>query len=124
MTPTYTPYIQQNSYCVNYAETANISAENYSTDDIVSYALQYDFVLGARAFVWNGNTVVAVITTPFYLKSERDSAMKDMETELNTLLNSETVIVTFDTQIYRNIREEMTDEEKERLYEMTISRRN
>ncbi|MDE5601224.1 MAG: hypothetical protein K2J16_01855 [Clostridia bacterium] len=100
--------------------------ENSSTvptlDNVISLALSYTYVIGARAFEWQGNIVIAVITTPFILKSERDNAKLELKEDIIAITNYENIIVTFDGEVYRNIRDNIDDSEKERLYQLATSR--
>lgn len=72
-------------------------------------ALTHPLVLAARAFEKDGKIVLAVLTEPIYLSSER--------TELKTLLSEEAeretgceVALTFDLDIYRRISSDMSEE--------------
>ncbi len=100
----------------------NMTVPSPITEDLIAFTLQYDCVVGARAFEYNGEIVVAAITTPFYLKSERDKAKNEIQSDLRNLTDYENITVTFDVGIYRNIREELNDSDKERLLKLAKTR--
>lgn len=105
-----------------YAEA--VEAEDESAQDkAISFALQNENVLSVRAFELDGNIIVATLTSPFYLKSERDAARQQLEDDLKTLLGSDNIIVTFDVHVYRKIRDGLSDEEKQDLYQLAYERR-
>lgn len=93
-----------------------------SSDSVAAAALSVECVIGARVFEWQGNVIVAVITTPFYLKSERDGAKLEIRDTVAGSVGYENVYVTFDTETYRNIHEDMSDREKQRLFELAVAR--
>lgn len=124
-------YYTQTAYYDTIQPTAPIEDEKIKPDDIyeipsvdkiISLALGYEYVLAARAFVYDGNTVVALITTPFYLKSERDGAKSSIKQSLSTDIGNENVIVTFDVEVYRRIRGELEEEEMQKLLLLAKSR--
>lgn len=92
-----------------------------SANDIANVALKQEKVLGARCFEWHSTYVLALITSPFYLKSERDKFLCDLTEYLND--NSQkSIIVTLDTDIYSRIKEDMSDNEKQTLYQKVVWR--
>ena len=97
-------------------------SQSVNLDEIISCTLQQEFVLGARAFEWNGSIVVAALTTPFVLKSERDSAKNQLSEDLQTAFSAHNIILTFDMQVYRNILDELDDLAKQELLELAKSR--
>ena len=108
-----------------YAETTpqtNDESQAISLDEIISRTLQQEYVLGARAFEWNGSIVVAALTTPFLLKSERDGAKARLCEDLQTIFASQNIVLTFDMQVYRNILDELDEEAKQELLELAKSR--
>lgn len=132
------------SSVANMANTVNIPTETSSTsvstasivtnketsnDDstalenrLISMALTDEKVLGARCVFVNDAYVVAIITTPFYLKSERDQWCYAMQNFLSSQTDL-TVHVSLDLDIYRNIRQGMDDKDKEELLESVLSRK-
>jgi len=102
---------------IKYAATTDISA-----DALASFALGYEWVLGARAFQYDGKFVVATLTAPFYLKSERDSAKNELLEDLRSYASTQDVILTFDVEVYRNIRESLTEQQMQRLLDIAQKR--
>ncbi len=90
-------------------------------DNIVSYALDRDNVIGARTFEYNGECVLALISTPFYLKSERDEFLRTLSMELSSRLNCP-VYVTFDMDIFRAIDNDLSDEQRQELLDKVKTR--
>jgi len=117
----YTELYTQNTYATNIENSPNVDMNEEidkdfmqpSVDHVISVALSHGAVIGARAFEWQG---VAVLTTPFYLKSERDKAKDEIFSDISEQTNAKRLTVTFDVGVYRNIRESMTDEQKQRLF--------
>ena len=103
-------------------EEAIDQSQAFSLDEIISCALQQEFVLGARAFEWNGNVVVAALTTPFILKSERDNAKAKLNEDLQSTFSARNIILTFDMQVYRNILDELDEAAKQELLELAKNR--
>lgn len=99
-------------------EYANPIEQTFNLDEIVSYALQQEFVLGARAFEYNETIVLALLTTPFCLKSERDNAKLTIYESLQNTLCDKKLVLTFDMQVYRNIKNDLDDQSKEFLLEL------
>lgn len=117
-----TPYAIK---AMQYAETAPQVIDGMhaaSLDDIISCTLQQEFVLGARAFEWNGSIVVAALTTPFLLKSERDGAKARLSEDLQTAFVSQNIVLTFDMQVYRNILDGLDETAKQELLELAKNR--
>lgn len=108
---TYTPQSEQNAD----EQTVNL-------DELISYVLQSEYVLGARAFEHNGTIVIATLTAPFYLKSERDSARAQMQEDLSAITGDAEVVLTFDMQVFRNIGDDLDAESKEYLLKLAKSR--
>ena len=132
---TYSNAYTVSSSCAYYSEptvphrfnTAGATAdENISptptTDEIISLALSYNYVIGARAFEWQGSIILALITTPFILKSERDNAKVELKNDIIASTGYENIIVTFDGEVYRNIRDSIAESEKQRLFQLAVSR--
>ncbi len=94
----------------------------FGIEDMVSYALQHEFVLGARAFEYNDTFVLAILATPFYLKSERDNAKLQLTESLKSLLGDKNFIITFDMQVYRNVQNELDEQTKAYLLNLAKQR--
>lgn len=80
-------------------------------------------VVSARHFECENTIVLAIIATPFYLKSERDKFLRDMETTLSQSVGKN-VVVTLDIDVYLRIKDDMTEQEKIALYKKVVSRQN
>ncbi len=89
---------------------------------LVHAALSYEFVTAARAFEWEGEFVLAALTKPFYLKSERDGARMLLEKELRQRLGCDNIIVLFDVDMFRRIDEDISDEDKQALLQVAKQR--
>ncbi len=94
----------------------------FGIEDMVSYALQHEFVLGARAFEYNDTFVLAILATPFCLKSERDNAKLQLTESLKSLLGDKNFIITFDMQVYRNVQNELDEQKKAYLLNLAKQR--
>lgn len=94
----------------------------YLENRLISLALTDEKVLGARCIYVDNAYIIAIITTPFYLKSERDKWCEDMQVMLSTTTNS-IVHLSLDLDIYRNIRQGMDDKDKTELLESVLSRK-
>ncbi|MBQ9276444.1 MAG: hypothetical protein IJ226_02495 [Clostridia bacterium] len=106
--PAYETYEQKN--VVDYGE---------DLDMLSSIALSHDKVLSVRAFEIDGTRVFAILTSPIYLKSERDA----LKNELFSLLSQgKTTYISFDNDVYRAIKDDMTEEQKNDLIERIESR--
>ena len=74
-------------------------------------ALENPLVLAARAFEKDGKVVLAVLTEPIYLASERAELKKLLE-ESAAAAGCADAAVTFDLDVYRRISPEMPEELK------------
>lgn len=74
-------------------------------------ALENPLVLAARAFEKDGKVVLAVLTEPIYLASERAELKKLLE-ESAAAAGCGDAAVTFDLEVYRRISPEMPEELK------------
>jgi|GEM_PF-3105629 len=90
-------------------------------DFLTALALQNEKVVAVRAFETDEARVFAVLTTPVYLKSERDELA---ETLSSTLKQSKDTYISFDNDVFRKIKDDMTDAEKERLLDIVVKREN
>ena len=74
-------------------------------------ALSNPLVLAARAFEKDGKTVLAVLTEPIYLASDR-AKLKELLTAEASAAAGSPVTLTFDLDVYRRISPDMSDEAK------------
>lgn len=101
--------------------TQYASSDKINIDELVSYTLRQEYVIGARAFEIDGTTVIAALTVPFVLKSERDKAKADIYEELKNLSDGD-IVLTFDMQVYRNIEDDLDEQSKKELLRLAKSR--
>jgi len=108
----------------NDGSAAPESAENNSAriEELLSAAFEFEFVLSARAFEHNNSVVVALIVSPFVLKSERDAALRGVKETLEKMTSNTDVVVTFDTTVFRRITDNMSDEYKSELLNLAKQR--
>lgn len=100
-----------------------IGQEQIRANSASQLAMNDERVVSARHFECEKNIVLALVTTPFYLKSERDQFLRDMETTLSQSIGKN-VVVTLDIDVYLRIKEDMTEQEKIALYKKVVSRQN
>ena len=74
-------------------------------------ALSNPLVLAARAFEKDGKTVLAVLTEPIYLASDR-TKLKELLTAEASAAAGSPVTLTFDLDVYRRISPDMSNEVK------------
>ena len=109
-------YTNQTPYVQDYIQTSEVSEQS-----VAALALSNPKVVGARCFSYNNAYVGALISSPFYLKSERDAFLQSTKTDLSKQTKTD-VFVTLDVDVYRKIKDGMTDEQKADLFEKVISR--
>ena len=95
--------------------------QNVTPESIVSVVLQNENVVGARCFEVQNTYIIAVLTVPIYLKSERDKCKTDIQNTISQMCSKE-VIVTFDVDIYAKIKPNMSDTDKTSLYKKVTAR--
>ncbi len=108
-------YTNQTPYVQDYIQTG------VTEQSVAALALSNPKVVGARCFAYNKAYVIALISSPFYLKSERDAFLQSMKTDLAKHTESD-VFVTLDVDVYRKIKDGMSDEQKADLFEKVLSR--
>lgn len=92
-----------------------------SEDGVTALALENQNVVGAKCFFCADKCVVAILTGPFYLKSERDEFLKSLQTDLSNRLKRN-VIVTADVDVFRKIKPDMSEAQKADLLKTVTSR--
>lgn len=95
--------------------------ETVNEQTLTAIALSQEKIIGARCFCLEDKYVVAMLAAPFYLKSERDECLNRIRSILCEASGA-TVYVTFDMDIFRNIRDDMSDLDKQRLLETVENR--
>ena len=110
-----------------FVQTANEQYIEKSTQDfdddiefLISLALQNEKVVSVRAYETEDAIVFGILTAPIYLKSEREELI---ETLTQTLANSKEVYVSLDHDVFRKIKDNMTDAQKDELLKTVKSRR-
>lgn len=101
---------------IDYSQNAALSIEELEA------TILYDpLVLSVRSFKHEDIYIFAVLTTPIYLKSERDRLIKEITDALNTKIKDGNVLVTFNMTVYRNISDDMSQECKIKLIDLARS---
>lgn len=97
------------------------TAEDYSDDLALlnALALNNEKVIAVRSFETDTARVFAVLTLPIYLKSERDSLQDDLKSLLS---QGKTTYISFDNDVYRAIKDDMTDFQKQRILKTVTER--
>lgn len=101
---------------MDYAQNAALSIE-----ELEATILCDPLVLSVRSFKHEDIYIFAVLTTPIYLKSERDRLINEITDALNTKINDGNVLVTFNMTVYRNISDDMSQECKIKLIDLARS---
>lgn len=103
-----TPYVNPNipSHAESTERTAAYPADAALTAEYS--ALENPLVLAARAFECGGTVVLAVLTEPIYLSSDR-AALKTLLKDNAEKNTGKSVAVSFDLEVYRRISRDMSD---------------
>ena len=109
-------YTNQTPYIQDYIQTGEVTVKS-----VAALALSNPKVVGARCFAYGNAYVVALISAPFYLKSERDAFLQSAKIDLSQQTKTD-VFVTLDIDVYRKIKDDMTDAQKAELFEKVLSR--
>lgn len=96
------------------------SANQYA--NLEHAALSQENVIAVRTFETEDVVVLAVLTAPIYLKSERDALKAQLKITLREKCDGKDLIVTFDNEVYRKIKTDLTDEEKQQLVTLAKKR--
>lgn len=99
-----------------FAETAiqSTTQQNVSTEqNVCALMLGDENVIGAKCFFYQNSCLVAMLTKPFYLKSQRDEFLKNTQEFLSKELSLD-VVATLDVDVYRKIKPDMSNEQKSR----------
>ena len=105
-------------------ETAILSEQehNVSTEQSVCALMLCDEnVIGAKCFFYQNSCVIAMLTKPFYLKSERDEFLKNTQECLSKELSLD-VVATLDVDVYRKIKPNMSNEQKAEILQIARQR--
>ncbi len=88
--------------------------EEVLLDALLNKVFEKEFVQAARGIRHGDCVLIAVLTEPFFLKSERDAARKDLEEELKQVCGTD-VVVAFDMHLFRQMDGDLNQNEKEEL---------
>lgn len=105
----------------NAQQIIQANTQNATPDAVIATVLQNENVVGARCFEVQNEYVVAVLTVPIYLKSERDKCKTNIKIAISQLYGKE-AIVTFDVDVYAKIKPNMSEEDKDTLYKKVTAR--
>ena len=105
----------------NAQQIIQANTQNATPDAVIATVLQNENVVGARCFEVQNTYIVAVLTVPIYLKSERDKCKFDIQTAISQLYGKE-AIVTFDVDVYAKIKPNMSEKDKDTLYKKVTAR--
>lgn len=78
-------------------------------------------VIGAKCFFYQNSCLVAMLTKPFYLKSQRDEFLKNTQEFLSKELSLD-VVATLDVDVYRKIKPDMSNEQKSEILQIARQR--
>ena len=78
-------------------------------------------VIGAKCFFYQNSCLVAMLTKPFYLKSQRDEFLKNTQEFLSKELLLD-VVATLDVDVYRKIKPNMSNEQKAEILQIARQR--
>ncbi len=106
------------------AETAiqSTTQQNVSTEqNVCALMLGDENVIGAKCFCYQNSCLVAMLTKPFYLKSQRDEFLKNTQEFLSKELSLD-VVATLDIDVYRKIKPDMSNEQKAEILQIARQR--
>ena len=101
---------------------AERQAEDYFANDLAmlnAFALQNEYVVAVKSFETENARVFGVLTMPIYLKSERDELVKTLSISLS---QGKRAYVSLDNDVFRKIKDDMTEEQKEELLSLVQKR--
>lgn len=107
-----------------FAETAiqSTTQQNVSTEqNVCALMLGDENVIGAKCFFYQNSCLVAMLTKPFYLKSQRDEFLKNTQEFLSKELSLD-VVATLDVDVYRKIKPDMSNEQKAEILQIARQR--
>lgn len=105
-------------------ETAiqSTTQQNVSTEqNVCALMLGDENVIGAKCFFYQNSCLVAMLTNPFYLKSQRDEFLKNTQDFLSKELSLD-VVATLDVDVYRKIKPDMSNEQKAEILQIARQR--
>jgi hypothetical protein len=96
------------------------SASQYA--NIEHAALAQENVIAAKTLETEETVVLAVLTSPIYLKSERDALKAQLKITLREKCDGKDFVVTFDNEVFRKIKDGLSEEEKEEIVTLAKKR--
>ncbi len=95
--------------------------EHFLAQAVENIFMQNKMVYAVRHFEIYNNLVFAVLTNPIFTKSERDK-LKATLLELAKAITSSKVTITFDNQVFRDISNDLSEEQKASLLSLAKER--
>ena len=101
------------------SDVAQTDADAPSSPSVDAIVLMNDLVTYVRSFECDGTVVAAILTQPIYLASERKKLKDDLTDKLTSALGKPAV-VTFDMEVFRKIKGDLSDDDKRRLLKTAL----
>lgn len=101
------------------SDVAQTDAVAPSSPSVEAIVLMNDLVTYVRSFECDGTVVAAILTQPIYLASERRKLKDDLTDKLTSSLGKPAV-VTFDMEVFRKIKGDLSDDDKRRLLKTAL----
>ncbi len=89
----------------------------YTTANIENLVLSHNQVLSVKSFSHDNTTIIAIIPTTIFLKSERDILLDEIAALVEDQIDGD-IIVTYSTEIYRKIDQDLSDSDKQDLVKL------
>ncbi len=106
------PNVNIPEYTALHSNVCHYTAVDYQPP--ATAALDFEKVIAARCAETADAIVVAVITKPIYLKSEREALKCELQTRLNAVYGKQ-IYVSFDTFVYLKLDGDLSPEEIEKI---------
>ena len=101
------------------SDVTQTDADAPSSPSVDTIVLMNDLVTYVRSFECDGIVVAAILTQPIYLASERKKLKDDLTDKLTSALGKPAV-VTFDMEVFRKIKGNLSDDDKRRLLKTAL----
>lgn len=101
------------------SDVTQTDADAPSSPSVDAIVLMNDLVTYVRSFECDGTVVAAILTQPIYLASERKKLKDDLTDKLTSALGKPAV-VTFDMEVFRKIKGDLSDDDKRRLLKTAL----
>lgn len=113
--------IMQYEFLPQNEQIALQNEKSHTSNDVASLALIDDMVMSARCFEHNNIYILSLVLKPFFLKSEKDDYVSNIAKSLSEKTQKD-VMITLDIDIFCKIHDNMSEDEKELLYEKITQR--